>query len=226
MEEYNSPGLGTTIHNVTISGSPTWGISQGADKMFTYQEPLPFNVDFPTSNANKFYYAVGFYETVDNFFGFTPVEKITVINPTEYVDAGFFSLMKLSIQHIIYRRGNVNGFTTAGIFNPAGSDVFAGKYYEYVDVEIYAQKDWDFEIIPENDGKVRQWPAPIVRSNNTLRVYTPKNNPPSQTTFIKFTFSNDDLKQGKATTGNYGYLNTVASKTNNIGSLKLQWNKA
>jgi hypothetical protein len=218
MEEYNSPGVSTTVHNVTINGSPT--LFSGSNVGFTYQEPLPFNVDFPTNNANKFYYAVGFYETVDNFFGFTPVEKITVINPTAYVDGGFFSLTRLSIEEIIYRRGNVNAFKTGGITTFAGSNVFAGKHYEYVDVEVYAQKDWNFEVV---NGS---WPAPIVKNNNTLRVYTPKNNPSSKTVFINFKFSDNNLKQGIATIGNLNGLDKVALKSSSIGTLTLRWNKA
>ena len=218
MEEYNSPGVGTTVHNVTINGSPT-PLTGNIHVGFSYTEPLPFNVDFPTNNANKFYYIVGFYETVNNFFGFTPVQKITVINPTEYVDKGFFSLTRLSIEEIIYRRGNVNAFKTGGISTPAGSNVFAGKYYEYVDVEVYAQKDWNFEVT------TGLWPAPIVRNNNTLRVYTPKNNPSSETVHIAFTFSDNNLKEGIATTG-FQDINRVSVKTSHIGTLVLRWNQA
>ena len=227
MQEYNSPGAGTTTHNVTIAGAPT-RFSGGLNKGYTYSEPLPFNVDFPTDNVGKFYYVIGFYETVNNFFGFTPVEKITVMNPTEYVSGGFFSLSRLSINEILYRRGNVNAFRAAGITTFAG-DVFKGKNYEYVDVEVYAQKDWDFDIhgtglSTSGTKNFSAWPAPIIRNNNTLRIYTPKNNPKNSYALISC-YLLDGVKEGKGSVGGFAGLNKFAVNTNAIGNIALRWYK-
>ena len=196
MEEYNSPSVGTTKYNVTISGEPYMG-STGLEVFTSWGADLPFNIDFPTDNANKKYYVVAFYETVDNFFGISFVGALRTVNPTEYSRSGRIALDLVNLKQIEYRTNNVYSFRETGlsydlITNPSNPE--AGKWYEYVDIDVKTSigKDWEFVgtfglhdnriagSIPESDT----WPAPIIRNGNTLRVYTPKNNPPSQKTYL------------------------------------------
>ena len=63
----------------------------------------------------------------------------------------------------------------------AGIGTLVKKYYEYVDIEVHAQKDWDFSVHgsgfrQSGEKDYSAWPAPIIRNNNTLRIYTQKNN--------------------------------------------------
>jgi hypothetical protein len=195
MEEYDSPSAGTTKYNVTISGEPN-GYSIGMEFNTQWNAKLPFNIDFPTDNANKKYYFVAFYETVDNFFGISFVGALRTLNPTEYVSSGRISLDLVDIKQIEYRNSNVYSFRETAIpvdliANPSNPE--AGKWYEYIDIDVKTSigKDWEFSTsstspydIANSIAGADTWPAPIIRNGNTLRVYTPKNNPPSQKTFV------------------------------------------
>ena len=195
MEEYDSPSAGTTKYNVTISGEPS-GYTVGWEFYTNWDAQLPFNIDFPTDNANKKYYFVAFYETVDNFFGISFVGALRTLNPTEYVSSGRISLDLVDIKQIEYRNSNVYSFRETAIpvdliANPSNPE--AGKWYEYIDIDVKTSigKDWEFSTsstspydIANSIAGVDTWPAPIIRNGNTLRVYTPKNNPPSQKTFV------------------------------------------
>ena len=181
MEEYNSPGVGTTKYNVTINGSPDF-LNQ-YDRSTWWALPLPFNVNFPTSNADKFYYVVAFYETVDNFFGISPVERIYILNPTKFLSEGYYKVRGTSIEAIDYKYNNVNNFYVNN------SIVNVNKYYEYVDIEVSEERlgNWDWEF-RNNDTyniyKIKNWPAPIIKNNNTLRVYTPSAGTPTISGYI------------------------------------------
>jgi len=178
MGEYNSPGSGTTKYNVTISGSPDF-MSQ-YDRSTWWALPLPFNVNFPTSNADKFYYVVAFYETVDNIFGISAVERIYILNPTKFLSEGYYKVSGTSIDAIDYRYNNVN------IFYVNNSIVNVNKYYEYVDIEVSEERlgNWDWEFRNNDTYEIKNWPAPIIRNNNTLRVYTPSAGTPTISGYI------------------------------------------
>jgi hypothetical protein len=196
MEEYDSPSVGTTKYNVTISGEP-YMRSSGREVFTLWNANLPFNIDFPTDNANKKYYVVAFYETVDNFFGISFAGALRTVNPTEYSSSGRIALDLVNIKQIEYRNNNVYSFRETGLgydLITNSSNPEAGKWYEYVDIDVKTSigKEWEFVgtfslhdnriagSIPASDT----WPAPIIRNGNTLRVYTPKNNPPSQKTYL------------------------------------------
>lgn len=181
MEEYNSPGVGTTKYNVTINSSPDF-LNQ-YDRSTWWALPLPFNVNFPTSNADKFYYVVAFYETVDNFFGISPVERIYILNPTKFLSEGYYKVRGTSIEAINYRYNNVSDFYVNN------SSETVNKYYEYVDIEVSEERlgNWDWEFRNNdiyNIYKIKNWPAPIIKNNNTLRVYTPSAGTPTISGYI------------------------------------------
>ena len=237
MEEYNSPSAGTTKHNVTISGEPH-GFTVGSEFYTQWDGHLPFNIDFPTDNANKRYYFVAFYETVDNFFGISFVGALRTVNPTEYASSGRVSLDLVDIKQIEYRNSNVYSFRQTGISSDLitnSSNPEAGKWYEYVDIDVKTPigKDWEFTGTGSiHDNRIAgsisgadTWPAPIIRNGNTLRVYTPKNNPPSQKTYAYIS-----LALGKTTEGYDEQPPTDAIYTNAIRSyftrVNLIWRQA
>jgi len=171
MAEYNSPSSGTTKYNVTISESPVF-LNQ-YDRTTEWSEALPFNIDFPTSNAEKFYYVVAFYKTVDNFFGISPVERLYIADPVKNLNNGTFTIFNAFPQHItwwndqLYQLGNTQNID---------------KNFDYVDVQINNQfiGDWDW-FFGTSEGGAATWPAAIIRNNNTLRVYKPPTGTPTGT---------------------------------------------
>jgi len=170
MEEYNSPSSGTTKYNATQSVSTQTSL-ETYKKGYRWTLPLPFNINFPTPNADKFYYVVAFYETVDNVFGFSGVERVYVLNPTKNVERGMFQITRSSIDEILYRNDKVSGFRVGGIFFPKN------KKYDYIDVDINTAglpDNWFIQIPTSPPGpESNSWPAPIVRNNNSVRIYTP-----------------------------------------------------
>ena len=187
MSEYNSPSSGTTKYNATQSVSTETSLEH-YQRGYRWTLPMPFNVNFPTPNANKFYYVVAFYETVDNVFGFSGVERIYVLNPTKDVGRGLFRITRSSIDEILYRNDKVSGFRAGGLFFPKN------KKYDYVDVDIDTVGLPDNWFVGENT-----WPAAIIRNNNSVRIYTPPAGTPSTYEVIKIVLS---VSQGDF---DYGY---------------------
>ena len=103
---------------------------------------------------------------------------LDILNPTKFLSEGYYKVRGTSIEAIDYRYNNVDHF------NVNNSIVNVNKYYEYVDIEVSGERlgNWDWEF-RNNDTyniyKIKNWPAPIIKNNNTLRVYTPSAGAPT-----------------------------------------------